>query len=632
MQTRRSQRRRKQQQQPQPPQQDLQQQPQPEQQEELKDLYVLEQQQQDAEESDGQLGRQPCHPGQVRAQTPLQRRELTSCQDASADDMPGSSSPKMAMFCPQPRRIFAPQPSAPCAGNPPGSPWSAQDEACNELRELLGTRKETDLMFDANHAEARPLSSVSTNAGPTPGPDDRAFTPANDRAETPQSPILEEYDDMWSCGGGDGASAMQPRDTEGGKEKAGITAQVRKVFVGGIPQDMNQDDLYAIFSNFAGVKKAWLQRHRTAGATYSSPPRNHRGFGFVIFHDGSTVEKLLGNSTSRFIMLADGRKLEVKRAVSSNDMMTVPSANGSTPQPAPRSPPSPPPDPQWQGVQAPKPSGSPWPGDSAWPGPMPAMPPPLPPLPSMPSMPAQPATLAAATPWPPVNSGSVPAVMQAPQAYSSVAGIYVPGTAAAHHPSILLQARADVPQMLPGGGGAVMPREGQAELVMPGRTQIMLAPGPVCEQVNGTMIQRQSWVVDPSAQATMQLAMGQARVPTGPVPPLLSPQPMMASWAPNTAGGAVAVPSHRTQGPTCPVQWVQGNPDMRTAACSVSPALPDADVHAPIAERATSSGNTAPVVLPNGLMAPESQQQPSYQNIKELESALLQAMPEYYDD
>ena len=57
-------------------------------------------------------------------------------------------------------------------------------------------------------------------------------------------------------------------------------AVLLQVFVGGVPQDLNQDDLYAIFSEYAGVKKAWLQKSggpsRTAGRgrtlALSNPP------------------------------------------------------------------------------------------------------------------------------------------------------------------------------------------------------------------------------------------------------------------------------------------------------------------------------------------------------------------------
>eukprot|EP00913_Durusdinium_trenchii_P030243 g28333.t1 len=99
-------------------------------------------------------------------------------------------------------------------------------------------------------------------------------------------------------------------------------AQDRKVFVGGVPQDLNQDDLYAIFSEHAGVKKAWLQKCRTTDETGNSAngQQNHRGFGFVIFHDALAIDELLGSAPSRFIVLRNGTKLEVKRALSSNKM------------------------------------------------------------------------------------------------------------------------------------------------------------------------------------------------------------------------------------------------------------------------------------------------------------------------
>jgi len=100
-------------------------------------------------------------------------------------------------------------------------------------------------------------------------------------------------------------------------------AQERKVFVGGVPQDLDQEDLYAIFSEYALVKKAWLQKYRTTdengGQCSATPtPRNHRGFGFVIFHDANAIDALLGGASSRFITLRSGALLEVKRALSSN--------------------------------------------------------------------------------------------------------------------------------------------------------------------------------------------------------------------------------------------------------------------------------------------------------------------------
>jgi len=96
----------------------------------------------------------------------------------------------------------------------------------------------------------------------------------------------------------------------------------RKIFVGGIPQETSQEDLFAMFSQFGAVKKAWLQReHRD-----SNSKLKHRGFGFVIFRDGDAVNHVLGANLSRYIRFEDGRQLEVKRALSSrylgNDQMT----------------------------------------------------------------------------------------------------------------------------------------------------------------------------------------------------------------------------------------------------------------------------------------------------------------------
>lgn len=108
-------------------------------------------------------------------------------------------------------------------------------------------------------------------------------------------------------------------------------AQDRKVFVGGVPQDLNQDDLYAIFSEHAGVKKAWLQKCRTTDESgNNTAQQNHRGFGFVIFHDALAIDELLGSAPSRFIVLRNGTKLEVKRALSSNKMSS-PQVDGTDP-------------------------------------------------------------------------------------------------------------------------------------------------------------------------------------------------------------------------------------------------------------------------------------------------------------
>lgn len=184
----------------------------------------------------------------------------------------GTFSPELATLCPQPLRAFHGHVAAPL--DPPGSPWSTgTDDCCQELRELLSRG-------DKGISE-RPLSSVSTTSGPTPSPDDRAGSPF-----------------QWTS----------------------PPLQGQKVFVGGIPQDMTQDDLLAVFNKFSPVKKAWLQRYKQQIPEASMPHPNHRGFGFVIFYDAAAVDHLLGPNFSSYIKLEDGRRLEVKRALSSNDI------------------------------------------------------------------------------------------------------------------------------------------------------------------------------------------------------------------------------------------------------------------------------------------------------------------------
>jgi hypothetical protein len=178
-----------------------------------------------------------------------------------------------------------------------------------ELRELF---KETPKSFTA--ADTRPLSSVSTSAGCTPSPESRPVS--GQRAPTPQSPgfdkNLKDDDDKY-------AQNKAPR---------------HKVFVGGVPQDLDQDDLKKFFSEIAPVKKAWMQKHK---GTVPNTMQKHRGFGFVIFHEASSVDRLLGNQPSRFLSLKDGRRIEVKRAVSSTDMRSGESDYGNSAQ-QPRQP------------------------------------------------------------------------------------------------------------------------------------------------------------------------------------------------------------------------------------------------------------------------------------------------------
>jgi len=167
--------------------------------------------------------------------------------------------------------------------------------------------------------EWRPLSAASTRT-----PDELA---------TPIQRLSPDPDDAQSWEGGDSYDlpmsvqqspcirCLSP-SFQGLEDGPVFPSHDRKIFVGGIPQEMSQEDLFAMFSQFGAVKKAWLQReHRTSNSNLK-----HRGFGFVIFRDDDAVNQVLGAKLSHYIRLEDGRQLEVKRALSSrylgNDQMT----------------------------------------------------------------------------------------------------------------------------------------------------------------------------------------------------------------------------------------------------------------------------------------------------------------------
>lgn len=365
------------------------------------------------------------------------------------------------------------------------------------------------------------------------------------------------------------------------------------MFVGGIPQTMTQDDLYAIFSEVAGVKKAWLQRQRTA-VTTMAPPRNHRGFGFVIFHDGTAVEKLLGKGISRFYPLADGRKLEIKRAVSSSDMDDVQPVKGPSPKPflgnfnqasrpsvespipwshpALTNSPSPP-TPTLHQKQAPM---SPWRKSNSLP------------LPAI----AEPSEMVPALTNSPCGMGSVGAQASA---FAPVTGVYVHGTAT----MLATQAQSDAAQRLQGGNTmASLPQFPQRG----GSDGMVLGQHGARMPVAGQDV-RQPWPLSAVPQ-----------IPGGGLQ-LLLPQGLYGTACSRPSG--VPEPDSRSQQPHASSTMSLSDRVHPSAVGSAATQL--------LLARRVWSGTPDPQ---------QSQQAPrtvEHSN-KELENILRQAMPDHYDD
>jgi hypothetical protein len=125
------------------------------------------------------------------------------------------------------------------------------------------------------------------------------------------------------------AQPLQSEVTRDAPNKAAML-QIRKVFVGGIPQTVDSNDLFRLFSNVGKVKKAWMQMFHAE--RHVSNARKHRGFGFVIFSQEDAVDKLLGEDFSRFVTFGDGLQLEIKRAVGKVAAAALASDLHQTPQ------------------------------------------------------------------------------------------------------------------------------------------------------------------------------------------------------------------------------------------------------------------------------------------------------------
>lgn len=96
-----------------------------------------------------------------------------------------------------------------------------------------------------------------------------------------------------------------PRE-ELGKGESGLT--VKKVFVGGIKDGLENDDMKEYFSQFGNVTRVEHMTCKNSG--------RKRGFGFVEFDDYDAVDKIVLKGKHEI----NGFKVDVKKAVSKTDM------------------------------------------------------------------------------------------------------------------------------------------------------------------------------------------------------------------------------------------------------------------------------------------------------------------------
>lgn len=209
------------------------------------------------------------------------------------------------MLSPMPQKAFDAEVGVPEVG--PNRPDDVNEEATKDLRMALETP--TKQWTDRTPTVAFRCSSAASTNEPcstsetSPHPPSFSCTSSPDLAFCLPADLGDSFESSMS--------AQKPQRPPGVLDKSSCLLS-RKLFVGGIPQSIDQNALFHMFSKFGKVKQAWIQLSREGDE--ASNGKEHRGFGFVIYAERRAVDEMLGEDFARFVTFRDGLKLEVRHA------------------------------------------------------------------------------------------------------------------------------------------------------------------------------------------------------------------------------------------------------------------------------------------------------------------------------
>ncbi|XP_069052309.1 heterogeneous nuclear ribonucleoprotein A0-like isoform X2 [Lepisosteus oculatus] len=101
---------------------------------------------------------------------------------------------------------------------------------------------------------------------------------------------------------------------DAGKPEA--LAKVKKIFIGGLKDDVEDEHLSSYFSQFGAIEKAEVITDKQTG--------KKRGFGFVYFEDNDSADKAV---VLKYHTI-NGHKVEVKKALSKQEMQSAGARGG----------------------------------------------------------------------------------------------------------------------------------------------------------------------------------------------------------------------------------------------------------------------------------------------------------------